>query len=463
MRLNGRRARWSARISCGVLALALTGGFATPAGAANLTAIAPATGAFDQEINFVRTSDGVLHLVYITNPGTGADDGFQSRMISPSGTVGPAVQALSGWQIHTPGLAKLADGELLAVFGSLPPSPFASGAYESISTNGGSTWSAPGLVSSGSTLEDQIYGSTIEPFEVGSTPVLATTSDGITVQSGLGAGALTTQVPLTSSDDYVGELSSAQDAATGEIVSSWQSEATPGGDFVQGVWPSTQASMLVRGQRRNWLVISPRDTGPGVFGAFTPNGSQVRMFRYGSPGSVKVGSLPNVSAQSLGTATGLDGRIWVMWGDTSAEPKIAMTRSNRAGTRFEPIQTISTDAFSLTRIVGDGRLGPLDLFVDEERVHAARSQIFYARVLPELSASASAIAVKHMPGRFIISVRVTDAGDAVAGATVSVNGAVAQSKASGDLTLSVSGSVRSKLAVTITKPGYRVLRRDVTL
>ena len=38
-------------------------------------------------------------------------------------------------------------------------------------------------------------------------------------------------------------------------------------------------------------------------------------------------------------ATGLDGRLWVMWGDVNGSAsRIAVTRSNKAGTKFEPIQ-----------------------------------------------------------------------------------------------------------------------------
>lgn len=51
-----------------------------------------------------------------------------------------------------------------------------------------------------------------------------------------------------------------------------------------------------------------------------------------------------------------------MWGD---EHGIAVTRSNTAVTRFEPIQRLDHASTTLYRLAGDGRNALLDLFVDE--------------------------------------------------------------------------------------------------
>ena len=103
-------------------------------------------------------------------------------------------------------------------------------------------------------------------------------------------------------------------------------------------------------------------------------------------GVVAVGSLKRVTVTNLATATGPDGRIWVIWGkDGGAD--FAVTRSNKARTRFEPIQRVDANTFSLWRIFGDGRLGPLDLSSDQ--IPNLRSLVppglYYGRVLPELS------------------------------------------------------------------------------
>ena len=86
-------------------------------------------------------------------------------------------------------------------------------------------------------------------------------------------------------------------------------------------------------------------------------------------------------------------------------------------TRFEPIQRVEPKAGSLYRIQGDGRLGPLDLLVDEIPDGTGPVQpagIYDARVLPVLSATVSVSAAKKAHKR---TVGVTDAGDPVAGAS----------------------------------------------
>ena len=64
--------------------------------------------------------------------------------------------------------------------------------------------------------------------------------------------------------------------------------------------------------------------------------------------------------------------------------------------------------------------------------------IYYARLLPELSAT---IAVTSLSGgKFTLTANVTDAGDAVSGATVSAKGQSKTTNAIGSAKLTVSGS-----------------------
>ncbi len=50
----------------------------------------------------------------------------------------------------------------------------------------------------------------------------------------------------------------------------------------------------------------------------------------------------------MGVATGIDGRIWMMWGSDSGE--ISVTRSNKAATKFEPIQKLHDRVTILGRL-----------------------------------------------------------------------------------------------------------------
>ena len=258
----------------------------------------------------------------------------------------------------------------------------------------------------------------------------------------------------------------AVDAATGEVVAGWKSLAGSGGDYLQGAAPTVGAVQTVPGQQRNAVIPSGRDKGAGVYAAYTPDGTHVRLLRYGG-GSTAVGSVHGLAAKApLGTATGPDGRIWVFWG-TDNRSGVAVTRSNRAVTRFEPIQRLDPNAASLWRLSGDGRLGPLDLFADE--IPNAKTVIpageYYARVLPVLSASVSVSPLKNKKSKVIahtVTVKVTDAGDPVAGATAALAGKKAKTNSAGVAKLTVFGA-SGKATLTVTDAGYQALTIGVKL
>jgi hypothetical protein len=299
----------------------------------------------------------------------------------------------------------------------------------------------------------------------GATPVLMLPQAGnLVVQRGIGSGA-PTAVVTGSADGSMTDADVAVDAASGAVVAGWQSVAHDPKLFLQSVAPTAGAASAVPGQSRTAIVLAGRDGGTGVFGAYTSDGKHVRLLRYGG-GSVAVGSRTGTSAKVLGVATGIDGRIWVMWGDDSGGG-IAVTRSNKAVTRFEPIQAVDSDAFSLYRISGDGRLGPLDLLVDQTpntKGAAAPAGLYYARVLPILSATASTTAVKNKQGTVDahkLTVKVTDAGDPVSSASVSANGQQKKTSPQGIATLTLPGSAPSSVTITVTSPGYHLLTQAV--
>lgn len=450
------------------LAFALSAPASALAAPANqLKRIATTDGGYEA-IGVARTPDGALHVVTHTRAGSGGSysHGINAVSVSPSGHLGAQVAALSGWgDPDQPGLVVLPNGSLEAVIGGGgPDTGIYSGPFGIVSSDGGSTWSAP--IDIGSHSMDAFAGP-ITARMSGVTPVMALPQAGnLIVQQGFGAGSPTSLLDTpTSQDGYVGDVDSAVDASTGDVVVSWQSLATPGGDWLQGVAPSTGSAQEVPGQDRTFAAVAGRDQGPGVFAAYTPDNVHVRLVRYGA-GSVAVGALHGLTAKVVGVATGIDGRVWVMWGDDSKR-EVAITRSNKAATRFEPIQHLNSDAFDLWRIFGDGRLGPLDLLVNESPNVPTGQQlsngIFYARVLPELSADISVSAVSKAAGKFKLSVKVTDAGDAVSGATAAAKGQHKKTGGNGVAKLTVKGQAGSHVTVKITAPGYRTLRKTVKL
>src|SRR3954451_15285005 len=400
----------------------------------------------------VRTPDGVLHLVFQTYPSGGAQpNGLATRPISPGGALGAQIQALSGWNTTRPGLVRLPNGTLQAVFGAINPDQTTPGSVWGIaSSDGGATWSAPANVGTGGNDEALTYGSDMTAaLAGGSTPVVTMAAAGnVLAQLGLGSGS-TVEPATDASNNSAGDVDSAVDAGTGQVVASWQSNAGSSGDFVRAIAPSLGTTEQWPGQLRNEVVIAGRDKGPGIFAAYTAGGASVRLQRYGG-GSVAVGKLRGIVPTKLGTATGVDGRIWVLWGDDNG---VAVTRSNKAVTRFEPIQRTRPDSAGLLRLSGDGRLGPLDLLVDQipNGNPIPPGGTFWARVLPELSATAKV--KKHK-----LTVTVTDAGDAVSAAKVKAAGKSATTNAKGIATIKLAKKAKGNVAITVTKAGYNALK-----
>ena len=327
------------------------------------------------------------------------------------------------------------------------------------------TWSGPVDVGSHS-LED--FGGDITAQLTGATPVLTVASGGGTViQQGLGVGSLT--VPLDPPSGPIGGMNSALDAQTGEVVTSWYTPAGHGGLWYKGVAPAHQPAKEAFGNFDRWgdqqrqLSLAGLDNGPGVFTAYSPDGTHVRLLR--SFGTwVGVGPVQSGVAQEVDVATGPDGRVWVMWGDAKGPgSRIEITRSKRAKTKFEPVQRFDYNVSALWRLGGDGRLGPLDLLINmtPRSPGAEPAGIYYAHVLPRLSATVSS--TKAKPGKFLLTVKATDAGNPVSGTTVSAQGLHAKTKPVGVAKLTVHGSAGNRVTVTVTAPGYEALTARVTL
>jgi hypothetical protein len=254
------------------------------------------------------------------------------------------------------------------------------------------------------------------------------------------------------------------------VVASWDSNAGSGGIWLQQAAPNAGAAQKapIPSQYGTGapLMLAGRDSGPGVFAAYPADfatTTHVRLLRYGG-GSVAVGSIKALHAAVTSVATSLNGRLWVMWaGDINGHGVTAFTRSNKAVTRFEPIQTARFTWAQLFTLSGDGRLGPLDLLMSgtPNSKGTLVEGIYYARLLPELSATAASTSAGK--GKFKLQAKVTDAGDAVSGATVSAKGQSKTSGSKGTAKLTISGSKGDHVNVTITAPGYRSLKVAIKL
>jgi len=168
-----------------------------------------------------------------------------------------------------------------------------------------------------------------------------------------------------------------------------------------------------------------------------------------------------VTAQVLGVATGIAGRIWVMWGDASGGG-IAVTRSNKAVTKWEPVQKIAlpknTTAFYNAQ--GEGSGGPLDAFVD--LLLGTNDRGFWrTHVLARDSLSESTSFQSGGKGKSAkLAFHATDAGDPLSGAIIVVaRGSTVLARLKTDpnghaaMSLPV-GNRNGSLKATVTAPGY---------
>ncbi len=212
--------------------------------------------------------------------------------------------------------------------------------------------------------------------------------------------------------------------SAGAVYIAWISNGHFEGTYIRRIWPSEQA-----------LFALPSATTAGSFGIAAPVGAGAYL-AYVDPAHTKVqlytylGGLRTLATGAFQVAKvfkGFDGRLWVMWG--SADRGIFVTRSNKAVTRFEPLQhlTLPGRAFGFYNAEGEGSVGWLDLFADLAvgindrgfwRTRVKPTAVLATHVTYE-SFLDPHLAAKH-PTDARIRYTLTDAGDPLPGAHITV-------------------------------------------
>jgi hypothetical protein len=266
-------------------------------------------------------------------------------------------------------------------------------------------------------------------------------------QIGLAAGSGTTACPCFALETYL-----AADAGSGAVVMSGIGQPAGyklAGTFVQNVVPSVGGRVMLpsSNQGPGDSGLSGRIGAAGVYVMYSDDlrpgitKPAVRLYRYhGATRTIARG--PFTVAKVF---AGPQGRLWLMWGD--AQDGVFVTRTNKAAGSLEPVQKLSAPPGSdfLANADGEGSQGALDLFVDAD---AGGRGFWHAHVLPLLSVQARVSRTKT-GGKATVSVR--DAGDPVAGATVSLGGKRLKTNAKGQVTVSLRGGTYSASAKA---PGY---------
>ena len=413
------------------------------------------------EPGLARTRDGVLHVVYTRRNGSKED--LIHLEVSPAGTVGANAVAFGGWSAMShPDLLRMPDGSLRAFFGGIR------------TTNPGETNNAMNTATapaSGSPWTLKLGKAAQAPYAYATgvagaglakdgTPISAWSgTPGLGFHYGVEPGTADGKIPQSGCCLYTPEI--AVDAASGQAWVGFHSNEDAGpGLYVNAIGPNGPqgARRLAQGSVVGKSSISPgnRTSLTGRIGA----GGVYLFYGQGYP-TFKTLALWKVDTakpqlvikadrnEHANVAAAPEGRLWLMWEQNGT---IYAARTNRAASRLGAVNAVRPPSgASIYRLNGEGSAGPLDLIANMQA--AGGQALWHQQVWPKLSLTGSRSGTK-------IVFRVTDAGDAVAGAAVKAGGRTLKTDGAGRATLAdaPAGRVRATASKAAYAPANAAVR-----
>jgi hypothetical protein len=222
-----------------------------------------------------------------------------------------------------------------------------------------------------------------------------------------------------------------------------QPQPYPDADGAPHLLPGSQGALC---ESRVPIVLRRGDVGFYVADVAAPRARRVLLWRLGSPAQkllVVAGGEDPKSRVALAAAP--DGRLWVAWRTFHGASVLHLRRSNPAGTVLGAQVDVQAPAgaVEIGHVDLDAQADRVDAIVSFSFVGSVRGNPYHTQVFPGLTLEAK--------GGKVLSFRVTDAGDPVAGATVSVGGTTVRTDSRGEATADLpSGQYRA----TASKPGY---------
>ncbi len=443
--------------------------FAAPAAsAATWERISGKTMGTSEQPALYRTSDGVLHVVWVRREGDPYD--YVNTRIRLNGTIAGSTQILANWDyLNLPKVIRGPSGGMRVVFSghrnTTAGDPFSSGAiFTTTGTGSGTSWAAPNP--SQSMSNDHLAGGPVGA---------AVDSGGLAWAAWANTGTLKTHAGVDPDNNPSNDLDQtwqvggaydpdlAVDGATGAVVLGWfslkddqhglyaQQIAVPAGSrvYVPNTASASKDQAIFQPLGRT-EITGRTQSKPGVYMAYCayPSCATVRLWKFGASTSRVVGS-----GQSTGTevaiAAGSNGRLWVLW---MRENTIWARRSNPSATAFGETVKIRAPALIQYKLDAEGSRGPLDVFVTAADDDFALA-LWHRRLQPGLTLTAS-------PSRFgndrarSVTFKVRDAGEPV-GATVKVAGRTLQTGADGNVSTTFARGFREgRYTATATAGGY---------
>ncbi|MCW2924097.1 MAG: hypothetical protein JWM98_1501 [Thermoleophilia bacterium] len=440
------------RLAAPLSILALAAAFAVPAAssAAGWTQVSEHSGHNYDETSAVRGADGTLHIVYADDL-TNTDAGIRYRTMGPTGVLGSPQTVISGWSGRTSPDIELVGGVPTAFFSGLGPAPTNGGQVYTASL-GASGWALSPTPMSANTAaysSDQV--SSVLDGDAAPWTSFSSTF-GVFVHTGFAtAGPEANYQPAGGCCGYGSNLG--RNPVTGEIVLFYKSNATnENGYYRRTVSPTVGAPVLLprragdtssleRGRRMAAAVRTTTGDVTTAYCAAYPTCNLLRVTGASSFLGLRLADaqVPTTS-DSVWTASAPNGRMWLSWSNRSG---VFATRSNKAFTKWGPIQRLALPAGTDTSWTtsGDGSLGPLDLFTNLTATGGG-TFIWTRRIQPALT-------VTPVPARVLnnrahtVRIRLTDAGDPVVGGSIRFRGVTRRTGFTGYATFTLPAGVRA--------------------
>ena len=189
----------------------------------------------------------------------------------------------------------------------------------------------------------------------------------------------------------------------------------------------------------------------------------MRLVRFG--GSAKSVPVPKgARVLTAGVAAGPEGRLWVFYGN---EQTTYVTRTSKAVAGFEPVQALKSPPGTVQyfRLEGEGSAGRSICSPTSPSTARRRTAPTTSRCSPRSRCARPKKLAKSEQGKVTgvrVTVRVTDAGDAVQGARVTgLPGGPKTTDGSGSIV--VTAQPGKALALVATKPGYVAAKARLSL
>jgi hypothetical protein len=409
------------------------------------------------EPGLARTSDGVLHVLYVRSDGSRRD--LLHVGVSPSGRVGSDTVALDNWNaISHPDLLRMPDNTLRAFFGGLrstSPGETNNAMNTATAPASGTNWTLkPGRAAQAL----YAYATSVTGAGLASdgTPISTWAgTPGLGYHYGIDPSQPDRTIPQNGCCLYSPEI--AVDSASGQAWAGFHSlERASPGLYVNAIGPGGPqggrkvATGSVEGTSSkapgNRTALTGRIGGPGVYlfyGQGYPTFDTLALWRVDT-------ARPHLVIRATGNehanlAAAPAGRLWLMWEQNGT---IYASRTNRAATRIGGVNTLEPPGGgTIFRLNGEGSAGPLDLIAN---INAGGQQgLWHQQVWPRLQLTASSARAGR--GR-IVTFRVHDAGEPVAAATVKAGGRTLRTAANG--TVRLRQAKPSRVRATASKAGY---------